>query len=61
MNFCYIYINIYNIIDMYYFICILIFCYEFNFLRIIRIRKRFLFKRIVEMVKYFYWYYKIYM
>lgn len=36
--------------DMYYFICAPTLCYELNFPRTIRIRKRFLLKRIIEMM-----------
>lgn len=36
--------------DMYYFVCTPTLCYELNFPRTIRIRKRFLLKRIVEMM-----------
>ena len=39
-----------TISDIYYFICVPTLCYELNFPRTERIRKRFLFKRLFEVV-----------
>lgn len=39
-----------NYSDLYYFLCAPTLCYELNFPRSIRIRKRFLLKRVIEMI-----------